>query len=607
MEFVAFSRAHAEAGIRAGFGRHRLVQQHLRQLRHPLAMAAGIGALGIDGIGQQLDHGIQQALLGFDQLARLDGHRCHPGQLRNKAAKRLAGLLVCRSIAQLQDQDAQQRLATVIQHQGQAVLGQAEGLGHRRGEVLLGSLIHGQLARVLLATAGRGQAQQGVFGIEQVNHASVGPGGFHQMGQHTVEHALQVALAAEREGNRLEAADGARHAAKHAAQLTHLGHPRAHPDFAAEIKAGQALHLFSQQPQRATDAPTNHTTEHQQHANQDGGPEQLFEQYLARTGQQLLAWHGDQHLQVLAGQVGQLHTHAIPGLAIHLIRVRPGALRQVCVKVLQAGNTQFADARQAHGLPFVHDDPLQVRVGHHAALVVDHDDLGAGGHAQALRLADQVVDRNVHANHRTAVDAALGHGQADLAGGEEHIGVGQHGGGLGAGFDKPRARTRIVAVFGLGPGLQQVQRVVVEAPLTLHRPTLTADALHQKCRPRRCGETLQHLRVTQAAHQQEITTGVTHVGGTEHAVGVQRLDQLRQAFQALRRGLRGWVVGEQADTALHRVDQAPGAFVDGLANLLGRITRCGHQGLTNAVITLPGQGGAEQQHAQHDGECHQPL
>ncbi|MNE95076.1 hypothetical protein D3C80_1931200 [compost metagenome] len=53
--------------------------------------------------------------------------------------------------------------------------------------------------------------------------------------------------------------------------------------------------------------------------------------------------HGNQHLQVLPGQGGQRHAHAIPGLAIHLIGLWLGALWQVSVKVLQARNAQFAD------------------------------------------------------------------------------------------------------------------------------------------------------------------------------------------------------------------------------------------------------------------------
>ena len=189
--------------------------------------------------------------------------------------------------------------------------------------------------------------------------------------------------------------------------------------------------------------------------------------------------------------------------------------------MLQACDVQLAESRQAHALPFMHDHPLQVRVGHNIALVVEHGNFGAGGDAQALGFAGQVVDRNIHADHRFSVNAALRQGQADFTGSEEHVRRRQHSGGLRTGFGEPRACTRVVAVFGFGLGLQQVQRLVVVAPLALHHPALaTADTLHQKRRARRRGETLQQLRVTQPAHQQEIAAGVAHVGGTEHAVGI---------------------------------------------------------------------------------------
>lgn len=52
--------------------------QHLGQFRHPLAMAAGVGALGVDGTGQQLDQGFEQGLLAEQQALVLDGHRGGP-------------------------------------------------------------------------------------------------------------------------------------------------------------------------------------------------------------------------------------------------------------------------------------------------------------------------------------------------------------------------------------------------------------------------------------------------------------------------------------------------------------------------------------------------
>ena len=50
-----------------GFG------QHPGQLRHPLAMAAGVGALGVDRAGHQLDEGLQQLFLLLQQALILDG------------------------------------------------------------------------------------------------------------------------------------------------------------------------------------------------------------------------------------------------------------------------------------------------------------------------------------------------------------------------------------------------------------------------------------------------------------------------------------------------------------------------------------------------------
>ena len=42
--------------------------QHLGQFRHPGAVAAGVGALGVDRAGDQLNEGFEQHLLGLDQF-----------------------------------------------------------------------------------------------------------------------------------------------------------------------------------------------------------------------------------------------------------------------------------------------------------------------------------------------------------------------------------------------------------------------------------------------------------------------------------------------------------------------------------------------------------
>ncbi|MCY1436855.1 hypothetical protein D9M71_529930 [compost metagenome] len=176
------------------------------------------------------------------------------------------------------------------------------------------------------------------------------------------------------------------------------------------------------------------------------------------------------------------------------------------------------------------------------------------------------------------------------------------------GFSEPGAQAWIVAIVRFGLGLQQVQRPIIKTPLALHLGALAmVDALHQKCRARWSGETLHQLRVMQATHQQELAAGVTQIGGAEHAVGVQHFHQLWQPIQALCLGVHSRVVGKQANAALRRLDQAPGALVDRLGNLLGGIASSSHKGLANTAVPLPGQGSAEQQHAQRDGQRHQPL
>ncbi|MND90649.1 hypothetical protein D3C80_827390 [compost metagenome] len=318
--------------------------------------------------------------------------------------------------------------------------------------------------------------------------------------------------------------------------------------------------------------------------------------------------HGYQYLQILSGQGRKLRAHAIPGLPLHLIRLQRSALGQVCVDTLQAGNAQLADARQAHSLPLMHDDPLQVRISHHTALIVNHGDLGASGHAQVPALTGQVVDRDIHADHRRAVDAALRHGQADLAGGEKHIGAGQYGGRACGGFDEPGALAWVEVILRLDLGFEQGQRLVVETPFAQHRSVgACADALHQERSTWRRGEALQQLRIPEPADQEELTVGITDVNGAEHLVGVQALDQLRKPLQALRQVAGSRVEGQQPDTALRRIDQATGAFVNRLAQLLGGIASGRHQRLLYPAIALPGQADAEQQHAQHDRQRHQPL
>ncbi|MNJ44504.1 hypothetical protein D3C77_395590 [compost metagenome] len=115
-ELITFHLTHAVLRIRTTLRGDDLVDEHFRQLRDSLTVTAGVRALGIRGVGQELDDGVQQALLGFDQLACLDSHGRGPRQFLDKAAERLLDatrLLLVRP--QLQHQNAQALLATVVQ------------------------------------------------------------------------------------------------------------------------------------------------------------------------------------------------------------------------------------------------------------------------------------------------------------------------------------------------------------------------------------------------------------------------------------------------------------------------------------------------------------
>ncbi|MOA38213.1 hypothetical protein D3C78_1598710 [compost metagenome] len=59
--------------VRGGAGEHQ------GYLRHALAMAAGIGALGVDRAGHQLDEGIEQLLLFLQQALAFDTECGDPG------------------------------------------------------------------------------------------------------------------------------------------------------------------------------------------------------------------------------------------------------------------------------------------------------------------------------------------------------------------------------------------------------------------------------------------------------------------------------------------------------------------------------------------------
>ena len=80
VQLVALLLGQIEFAERAGRGLAGGVGQHLGQQRHPRAVAAGVGRLGVDRRGDQLDERIQQLFLALKQHLVVDRHRRLAGQ-----------------------------------------------------------------------------------------------------------------------------------------------------------------------------------------------------------------------------------------------------------------------------------------------------------------------------------------------------------------------------------------------------------------------------------------------------------------------------------------------------------------------------------------------
>ncbi|MNT00406.1 hypothetical protein D3C72_1348390 [compost metagenome] len=90
----------AEGGVLAC---RRRAGKHQGQFRHALAMAAGIGAFGVDGTGQQLNEGVQQLCLpglqalAFNTHGRRAGHRL---EKRNAVRSQFVQIAVLAAVGQ---------------------------------------------------------------------------------------------------------------------------------------------------------------------------------------------------------------------------------------------------------------------------------------------------------------------------------------------------------------------------------------------------------------------------------------------------------------------------------------------------------------------------
>lgn len=201
-------------------------------------------------------------------------------------------------------------------------------------------------------------------------------------------------------------------------------------------------------------------------------------------------------------------------------------------------------------------------------------------------------------------------GQADLARGEKHVGLGQHRLAGAARLCIPGALARVVLIVRALLHTQQAQFAVVEAPLA-EQPALAVErlALHQVFGRVRRLQGLAHLGHAQRTDQQELTVRIADVHRTQGAIGTQVFHQHRQAIEARRQvvGLRDRIMGQQAQRTFRRVDQPADALVDRRAQLAGRLPGRRHQRALHATVPLDQQCPRQHQHAGDNGPGHQQL
>ena len=74
MQLLPFRLAESEVPERALAGGAGRLGQQFGQFRHPGTVSAGVGTLGVNGIGQQSDKGFKQVFLGVQQTLVFDGN-----------------------------------------------------------------------------------------------------------------------------------------------------------------------------------------------------------------------------------------------------------------------------------------------------------------------------------------------------------------------------------------------------------------------------------------------------------------------------------------------------------------------------------------------------
>ena len=283
---------------------------------------------------------------------------------------------------------------------------------------------------------------------------------------------------------------------------------------------------------------------------------------------------------------------------------------------LKAGHPQAVECAQLEaGLVAVltHQHAGHVRVGQHALVLVHHSDLGARHQPQLSDLAAQVGERNIQADHSTAVFAGLAQRNADLLRGEKHIGGSEDLRVLFCRLGIPRAGPGVIAVAGAHGGIDETQLcvVIVPAPHQAHqtrRAALPRHRLHQECSLRRRLKPCPQRSVAQRTHEQKLPVGIPDEDRRQQSVLLQQAHKHRQAAQPRLEGggRSNGIKREQPQRGIRRVDDMVHPLADQQADVLRTVVRRRDDGLPRAGAYLVDQEHREQQHGRyhHRGNHH---
>ena len=352
--------AELEIGVGTGLLGAGGTRQHLGQFRNAGAVAAGVGALGVDRAGDELDEGLEQHLLGVDQFLALQRNRGGTRQRLDEVQSRRVGLAVAQ-----QQHGADQHLLAVEERDGDGMARVAGGFGQAedgevgRDEAAAAGAVRrqrcteqgaacrlgdGRVAeRQGRAVRAQRRRRQQPVAVGQVEDAGSGIGGGQGLAEQARQQAVEVLFAGDRLADVEKAADRLLHRVHGQRQVVDFADWRAQRDRLGEIEVADAVGLAGQVPQVARDAASERQRDRDREQDDDDeGHRQPADEFV-RAGHQLAVGNRRDQEQRAPCFRAERAQRGAPCLAVHI--------------EAQAGLRPLVDFREQGGQPVQHRHP----------------------------------------------------------------------------------------------------------------------------------------------------------------------------------------------------------------------------------------------------------